>query len=118
VYNEVVNLVDYNFRLLNKLYAFDTAENTSEETEIIGDIEKIIQNFTEVRQQLEQVYGKSRVLDKPQDYILDQDHHNHPANQSINFDWQFMAELMALEKIEKHFKTKPYSLEGKKPNLQ
>ena len=80
--------------------------------------EKIIQNFTEVREQLEQVYRKSRVLDKPQDYILDQDHHNHPANQSINFDWQFMAELMALEKIEKHFKTKPYSLEGKKPNLQ
>jgi len=118
VYNEVVNLVDYNFRLLNKLYAFDTAQSTSEETEIIGDIEKIIQNFTEVREQLEQVYGKSRVLDKPQDYILDQDHHNHPANQSINFDWQFMAELMALEKIEKHFKTKPYSLEGKKPNLQ
>src|SRR6056300_1829417 len=118
VYNEVVHLVEYNFELLNKLYAFDTAENTSEETEIIGDIEKIIQNFTEVREQLEQVYGKSRVLDKPQDYILDQDHHNHPANQSINFDWQFMAELMALEKIEKHFKTKPYSLEGKKPNLQ
>ncbi|MFT7606924.1 MAG: hypothetical protein ACI8VT_004527, partial [Saprospiraceae bacterium] len=28
-----------------------------------------------------------------------QDHHNHSANQSISFDWQFVAELKLLEKL-------------------
>jgi hypothetical protein len=32
--------------------------------------------------------------------LLDQDHHLHLANQSINFDWQFWAEIYFLETLE------------------
>ena len=35
-----------------------------------------------------------------EDYILDQDHHNHPANQTINFDWQFLSEILFLKKTK------------------
>jgi hypothetical protein len=45
------------------------------------------------------VYGKTRILNKPDDYILDQDHHVHLANQTINFDWQFYAEILFFKKL-------------------
>jgi hexosaminidase len=95
-----------------------TQQSSSEENRIIGEIENLIQEFSSVRNQMEDVYGQTRILNKPEGYKLDQDHHNHPANQSVNFDWQFMGELMALEKIEKHFKAKNYTFEGKKTELE
>jgi hypothetical protein len=66
---------------------------------------------------METVYSQTRVLNKPEGYLLDQDHHNHPANQTVNFDWQFIGEILMLQKIETHFQSKPYSAEGKKLKL-
>ena len=96
VYNEVINLVDYNFKLMKSLSLLDNTRSTEEETKLIKDLQNLVYEFKEVRKQFEEVYGKSRKLNKPNDYILDQDHHRHPANQSINFDWQFTAELMLI----------------------
>lgn len=42
----------------------------------------------------ETVYGGTRIPTKPENYILDQDHHVYPANRSINFNWQFYAEIL------------------------
>jgi hypothetical protein len=63
------------------------------------------------------VYSQSRVLNKPENYILDQDHHRHPANQSINFDWQFISEIFFLAKVNSHFKAKSVWKEGTQPIL-
>jgi hypothetical protein len=53
--------------------------------------------------QFEEVYGKMRILTKPDGYIIDQDHHVHLANQTVSFDWQFYAEmLLMMEKIESY----------------
>ena len=46
------------------------------------------------------LYSKTRNINKPNSYYLDQDHHNHTANQSLNMDWQFIAELKLFEKIK------------------
>ena len=105
VYSEVINLVDYNFKLMKSLSLLDNTRSTEEETKLIKDLQNLVYEFKEVRKQFEEVYGKSRKLHKPSDYILDQDHHRHPANQSINFDWQFTAELMLLTKIKDYLKT-------------
>ncbi len=105
IYNEVINLVDYNFKLMKSLNAFDNAQSTSEEIKVIEDLQSLVVEFKRVRKQFEEVYSKSRKLNKPGDYILDQDHHRHPANQSVNFDWQFTAELMLLAKIKNYLKT-------------
>jgi hypothetical protein len=50
---------------------------------------------------MEKVYSITRILEKPENYILDQDHHVHLANQTRTFDWQFVAEMMFLEKLKK-----------------
>ena len=55
--------------------------------------------FVKIRNSFEKVYAKSRNIIKPQNYILDQDHHNHTANQTLNMDWQFIAEIKLFEKI-------------------
>jgi hypothetical protein len=58
--------------------------------------------WTAIQSNLEEVYGKTRQLNKPADYILDQDHHHHLANQAKNFsDWQFYVEDLFIKKIGK-----------------
>ena len=118
IYRQVSNLVDYNFKLMEKLNNFDTAKTIDEETDHLEALYKIKNEFELVRKEFEEVYSQTRVLNKPEDYILDQDHHRHPANQTINFDWQFTSEIMLLKKIERHFKPKNYLMEGTKPIIK
>ncbi|MBL6870350.1 MAG: family 20 glycosylhydrolase, partial [Flavobacteriaceae bacterium] len=117
VYNEVIQLVEYNFELMSQLKAFDTATTPEAEKKALDAIMTTGQTFSSVRAQMETVYSQSRVLNKPEGYLLDQDHHNHPANQTVNFDWQFIGEILMLQKIETHFQSIPYSAEGKKTTL-
>jgi len=99
VYKQVNELVKFSSNIIIELEKLDLSEET-ELNEIL-----IFQNkFNTLRQKFEEVYSKTRILEKPNSYILDQDHHNHPANQSKNFDWQFFSEIYLLEKIEKKFK--------------
>ena len=60
-----------------------------------------------VKDRFEETYSKTRIINKPQNYILDQDHHNHLANQMLSFNWQFTAELMMFEKISNQLKAIP-----------
>ncbi len=117
IYREVGALVNYNFEALKKIEAFDLATTVDEETKILLELQELTKKFKTVRQDFQQVYGQTRILNKPENYILDQDHHNHPANQSINFDWQFMSEILFLEKVNAHFKTKTVWQEGTSPVL-
>jgi hypothetical protein len=54
-----------------------------------------------LRDKVEETYSKTRIIHKPNDYILDQDHHHHLANQLHAFDWQFYSELLMFDKINK-----------------
>ena len=117
IYEQVVALVEYNFQALKKIEAFDLATSVDEETKILLELQKLTQKFFTLRQEFEEVYGETRILNKPEAYILDQDHHRHPANQTLNFDWQFMAELLFLEKVNDHFKAKTVWQEGTSPVL-
>jgi len=101
VYEQVNKLVRFSTNALLVLKAYDLAQ-TKEETAIAKKkIDNLTNEFDVLRKEFETVYGKTRILNKPDNYILDQDHHVHLANQSINFDWQFYAEMLFLEKIEK-----------------
>ena len=70
--------------------------------EKLAELSNLKEQFHELRGELEAVYGKTRILTKPDNYILDQDHHVHLANQSLSFDWQFYAELLFLQKLEEN----------------
>ena len=78
-----------------------------EKVDLEGDLKHIINlesEFNITREKFEEIYSKTRILNKPKDYILDQDHHHHPANQTKNFDWQFLSEIMLINKIKETYK--------------
>ncbi len=66
---------------------------------MVKSLPSLSDEFKVLRNEFELVYGKTRILTKPDNYILDQDHHSHLANQTKSFDWQFYAEILVLEKI-------------------
>ena len=108
IYNQVNELVKFSSHcvlMLEKLDKFSTDNNPNldDRNKILNDVLKLEDNFNSMRKQFEYVYSRTRILEKPNDYILDQDHHNHPANQSKNFDWQFFSEIYFLEKLKKKF---------------
>ena len=96
VYSQVNQLTKYSANLILKLEKLD---KSGEFNSIYG----IENEFINMRMNFENIYKKTRIINKPNDYILDQDHHHHPANQTINFDWQFLAEIMLLEKIKQTY---------------
>ena len=118
VYDQVGNLVDYNIRLMQTLNAFDIAQTDTEEEKALETLNEMKAEFNQVRVKFEEVYSETRILNKPENYILDQDHHRHPANQTVNFDWQFTSELMLLQKIDNHFKARSILNEGTKKQIQ
>jgi len=105
VYKQVNELVKFSSNIIIALEKLDLSKEIDypKETEL-NEIRNIQDKFNSLRKNLEEVYSKTRILEKPNSYILDQDHHNHPANQSKNFDWQFFSEIYLLEKIENYYK--------------
>lgn len=103
VYEQVNEMVQFTAEALLILKKYDTANNKQEETEAYKQIIQLSDKFKVLRMDFETVYKKSRILVKPNDYILDQDHHSHLANQTISFDWQFYAEMLFLEKVKNTF---------------
>jgi hypothetical protein len=118
VYQQLGKLVNYNFELMQALSSFDQAQSIDQETKTLEKLKKLTSDFKTLRQEFENVYSQTRILNKPKDYILDQDHHRHPANQTVNFDWQFTSELMLLEKIRTHFQSQADWNEGKITRIQ
>ena len=118
VYQQLGKLVNYNFELMQALSSFDQAQSIDQETKTLEKLKKLTSDFKTLRKEFENVYSQTRILNKPKDYILDQDHHRHPANQTVNFDWQFTSELMLLEKIRTHFQSQADWNEGKITRIQ
>ena len=99
VYEQVNELVRFSAHAFLALQAYDEAQYEHDESGALDRVMALSNEFSALRTELEKVYGETRILTKPEGYMLDQDHHNHLANQSISFDWQFAAELAFLEKI-------------------
>lgn len=100
IYDQVTELARFSFEALLLLEAYDTAKTHEQESQLLQRINKLHDDFLVMRRQFEKVYGETRILTKPADYILDQDHHVHLANQAVSFDWQFLAEILFLKKLE------------------
>ena len=101
VYQQVSELIKYSSQMLLTLEEFDQPSELTDQAEKLKALEGLQTRFDEVRTKFESVYGQTRILTKPDNYILDQDHHRHSANQTNSFDWQFIAELAILEQVDK-----------------
>ena len=108
VYEKVNELTHFTPKILLALKTYDNAKNLQEERKAIKNLTSLQGEFKELRASLETVYGKIRILNKPDDYILDEDHHSHLANQSHNFDWQFYAEELFFKKLSKSLENAIY----------
>jgi len=101
VYEQVLKLVRFSGQAIFDLQTYDIAMEGLEKQEALAKLQQFPEEFLALRAQFEEVYGRTRILNKPADYLLDQDHHHHMANQSLNFDWQFWSEIYFLKKLEK-----------------
>ena len=102
VYKQVNELVKFSSNIIIALEKLDLSAEIDYEKTAFNDIRNFEDKFNSLRINFEEVYSKTRILNKPENYILDQDHHNHPANQTINFDWQFLSEKYFLKKIKNY----------------
>ncbi|MCK0188527.1 family 20 glycosylhydrolase [Arenibacter sp. F20364] len=108
VYEQVNKLAQFSPKMLLALRDYDKAESREDIIATASKLKELESEFGSLRKELEMVYGKTRILNKPDNYILDQDHHVHLANQSINFDWQFYAEIMFFKKLNNAMKKEIY----------
>lgn len=100
VYEQVAQAAQFSNRALITLAELDepSGEKRSQAQAKLAGMQE---EWSAIQGQLEAVYGKTRQLNKPTDYVLDQDHHVHLANQALNFsDWQFYVEGLFLDKVE------------------
>jgi len=102
VYEQVNALTGFVARMLLTLQNYDQVHGNQKQ-DLFNEVRRLPEEFKALRKEFERVYGRSRVLNKPEGYILDQDHHVHLANQTVSFDWQFLAELLFLEKLANQF---------------
>ena len=102
VYKQVNELVKFSSNIIITLEKLDLSSEIDYEKTAFNEIRNFEDKFNSLRINFEEVYSKTRILNKPENYILDQDHHNHPANQTINFDWQFLSEKYFLKKIKNY----------------
>ncbi len=103
VYEQVNQMAAFPIQTLLALQNFDQENEVEAQAKALDDIQHLLSSFKNLRATFEQVYSKTRILEKPENYILDQDHHVHLANQSRSFDWQFYADMLFLEKLEKWY---------------
>ncbi len=100
IYESVNELVKFSAGALITLNRVSFISDNTEMQDVINDLSRLRIEFAALRERFENTYAQTRILKKPDDYVLDQDHHSHLANQTINFDWQFMAEMLFLDKLD------------------
>lgn len=104
VYEQVAQVVQFSNRAILALADYD---EPSGEKRAQGQAKLVAlgEEWASIQSRVEEVYGKTRQINKPSDYILDQDHHRHLANQALKFsDWQFYLEGLFLEKVKMEVK--------------
>ena len=100
IYRQVNRLAGFTPEILIRLQTYDQADSEEGRSAALEQLRVVPSEFRKIREEMERVYGQTRILEKPEGYILDQDHHNHLANQALDFSWLFSAELIFLEKLE------------------
>ena len=104
VYQRVNEIVQLTPKILLLLKRLDQASNDEERLIEKAKITQLESDFKELRTKVEETYAQTRIIHKPEDYLLDQDHHHHLANQLKSFDWQFYSELLMFDKIDKQIR--------------
>jgi hypothetical protein len=98
VFNQINELQAYPSKVLLLLQKYDQASQANKKT-AMEEIRKQVNNFSELRKAFENVYSETRMLNNPEGYIQDQNHHHHLANGTNNSDWMFVYEQEINKKL-------------------
>ena len=104
VYEQVAQVAQFSNRAILALAEYDEPSG-EKRAQAQAKLAAMEEEWASIQSKVEEVYGKTRQINKPADYILDQDHHRHLANQALKFsNWQFYVEGLFLEKVNKELK--------------
>jgi hypothetical protein len=98
VMNQVNELQSYPSKLLLLLENYDKSSSANRES-AKAKIKEFVNDFQTLRSNFEDVFSKTRMLANPDDYVRDQNQHEHLANGTNNSDWMFVYELAMNKKI-------------------
>jgi len=101
--NQLNELQVYPSRLILLLEKFDKASTEASKKDAKTEITKYVKHFDELRKNFEDVFSKTRILNNPVDYQLDQNVHHHLANGSNKSDWMYVYELEMNRKLNDWF---------------
>lgn len=101
LFGQLNELQIYPSHLLLLLEKYDKIISPSKKKIFRQQLEEYVSGFSQKRQQFEEVFSQTRVLNNPPDYLLDQNHHAHLANGTINSDWMYVYELAMNDHIKK-----------------
>jgi hexosaminidase len=100
--NQINELQVYPARLIIALEQFDHAP-TNGKTKMILEIRDLVNGFKEKRKSFEEVFSRTRILNAPEDYLVDSNKkHPHMANSKTS-DWMYRFELAMNDKMELWF---------------
>ena len=97
--NQINDLQIYPSRLLLLLEKYDRTSTGSAKGNVKEEIRKYVRHFDELRRNFEDTFSKTRILNNPDDYLLDQNVHHHLANGSNRSDWMYVYELEMNRKL-------------------
>ncbi len=99
IMNQINELQIYPSRLILLLDKYDKAISATAKQAAKEEIKNLVTSFGDLRKNYEAIFSKTRLLNNPADYILDQNQHHHLANGTINSDWMYVYELAMNKKI-------------------
>ncbi len=97
--NQINELQIYPSQLLLLLENYDRASPESAKQAAWKQIKNYTDHFNVLRKNFEDIFSKTRILNNPADYMLDQNVHKHLANGSNSSDWMYVYELAMNKKI-------------------
>ncbi|MDE7134513.1 MAG: glycoside hydrolase, partial [Rikenellaceae bacterium] len=98
IYEQNNHLFNFPPRLILALHYYDTAANDTDRQTALQQINKVCDDFSTLRKQLEETYSQTRFMQQPEGYIADQNHHNHLAAKTNNSDWWYYYEIPMVRK--------------------
>ncbi|MDO5570160.1 MAG: family 20 glycosylhydrolase [Bacteroidales bacterium] len=93
IYQQLSNLFYFPAQIIIALNEYDLSKNENERREALEKIKTINDGFTDLRNEIENVYSKTRFLSNPSGYMLDMNHARHLASKTNNNDWMFLYEI-------------------------
>jgi hypothetical protein len=97
--NQINEVQIYPSNILLLLEKYDNASSAPARQVAREQIKNQINSFSEIRKKFEDIFSMTRILNNPDGYILDLNHHMHLANAVNSSEWMYVYELAMNSKI-------------------